>query len=260
MLSFIKDENMNVPDILLSEFLYDMDSLAPESLSLIKTLIKTFDYGTPFERIANINCGYGNQSIILYELTNADIIAIDYREELVEIFQSELEFQKLDNHIIAKYSKLEELPLKENELDILWSTDLPPEFRYERVLSNWHQFIREDGYIVISAYCWNSSYKPQEVSDFFRDCSIEIDHFYSRIKEMEYKGFVPVSHFVVPSICWYNFFYPINAKKELLSKKYTDNDEVQTFLKNIDLAMDLFEKYRKYYSHAYFVGKKLSVK
>lgn len=259
LLPFINYENMNVPDILLSEFLYDMDGLAPVSLSLIKTLIKNFDYGTPFDKIANISCGYGNQSIILYELTNAEIIAIDHRDKLIEIFQRELKFQKLDNHIIAKHSKLEELPFMESELDLLWSTDLPSEFTYRRVLGDWHQFIKEDGYIVTSAYCWNSSYKPKEISNFLRDCGIEIDHFYSRIKEMEHNGFVPISHFTVPCICWYNFFYPINAKKEQLSKKYTDNDEVQIFFKNIDLAIDLFEKYNKHYSYTYFVGKKLSV-
>ena len=250
---------MNIPDILLSEFLYDMDTLGPESLSLAKTLIKNLEYITSFEKIADISCGYGNQSLILYELTNADIIAIDYRDKLIEIFQDELKFQRLDNHIVAKYSKLDELPFTEKELDILWATGLPSEFTYGRALNNWHQFIKEDGYIVISAYCWNSSYKPKKVSDFFRDRGIETDYFHNRIKEMEQKGFVPISHFTVPSTCWYNFFYPIDMKKEKLSKKYTDNDEVQTFLRKIDVAINLFEKYSNYYSYTYFIGKKLSV-
>ncbi|NDV47618.1 class I SAM-dependent methyltransferase [Paludibacter sp. 221] len=248
---------MNLPEVLLSEFLYDMDSLGPECLSLTKTIIKELSYLPQIERIADISCGYGNLSIALYELTNADIIAIDHRSELIEIFQNELKFNKLNNHIIAKYSKLDKLPFNEEELDILWSSDLPSEFTFKRVLSNWSQFIKRNGYIVICAYCWNSPYKPKEVSDFFLSCGIEIDHISNRIEEMENKGFAPVSHFIVPDTSWWIFFYSIDVQKENLSKKYANNKDVQSFLRSINLAVNLFEKYRDYYSYAYFVGRKL---
>lgn len=247
---------MNLPDILISEFIYELEGLAPRSYSMTKKVINSIDDIHNIKKIANIGCDHGYQSVELYEFTKARIISIDHRKEYINNFKKELNLQKLDKYIHPIHYPLDQIHLKSNELDLIWSELLPSSISYKEALIDWSQFIRENGYIVLCAYCWNTSYIPEEVAAFFQNNNMEIDYLYNRINDMFDSDLVPVSHHIMPDSCWWNYFCPIDIELERLSEKYQTNNEVLNFIKGIDLEINLFEKYGEYYSYVFFIGKK----
>ncbi len=247
---------MNIPKLLINELIKDLEGLAPHSLSMTKKALSFVSHLNKMEKVADIGCGPGYQSVTLWDITKAHVVAIDYREDYIAKFQHELIEQKLDNKISPMLLQTEDIPFNEEEFDMIWSEFLGGDIGYDQVLKKWGKFVKKDGYIVICAYCWNNNNMPKDVIEFFQSHNIDIDHYSARILQMNKYGFVPVSHFIMPEECWWNYFCPIDVNLDKILKKYPNNSEVHKFVKDINTEINLFEKYGDYYEYAFFIGKK----
>lgn len=246
---------MNIPDILIPDLISKIEGLAPHSYFMTKKALSYIEGLHKMKRIADIGCGVGYQSVVLLETTNAAILAVDHRIEYIRNFREELKIQKLDNQIFPIYCRLDRIPFKDGELDMVWSESLVVNVGFEQALKDWGRFVKDQGYIVLCAYCRNSDNLAEEVSIFFEQNNIEIESISDRLKMMNKYGFMSVSHFVMPDECWWNYFCPIYDIGSL-QQVYSDNCEVQAFAKGIDEEISLFERYGDTYSYVFFVGRK----
>lgn len=247
---------MNIPEKVIPELIFEIEGLAPcsysstkKALSFIKQLDKT-------NKIANIGCGPGSQSLILYEMIKSKIITIDHRYEYIHNFQKELEIQKLDKYIIPLYCQLDNLPFNNNELDLIWAEFSANELGFKSALHCWSKYLKIGGHIAICAYCWSNEYPSKDVSDFFCENKIEINSISSRIVQMIKTGFTPTAHFIMPEECWWNYFSPIDLLKDQLLQKYRDDLEVRQFFESVDYEIELFQKYGNSYGYVFFIGEK----
>lgn len=247
---------MNIPNILIQDRIEDLNNWAPNSYFMTKKAISFIENIDKLKEIAVIGYGAEHQSIMLFEDTTAHIYVIDYRKEYIELLKKEFTTQKLINYISPILLENNNPPFSMGHLDLVWTESMTREISFHQFLSNWGQFVKEDGYIVTCAYCWNNSNPPSEVANFFDKHSINIDHYSNRISQMLECGFTPISHFIMPEECWWNFFCPIDINTESISNKYKANTEVIQFLKDMDQEIDMFEKYGDYYGYAFFIGKK----
>lgn len=249
---------MNIPDILIPEFISIIEGLAPHSYPSTKKALSFIPGLEKMKKIADIGCGQGYQSIILLERTKSQIIAIDHRIDFIQSFRRELKNQKLNIKITPILSEFDNLPFLEEELDLIWSEFATSEVDFNWALDNWAKYLKMGGYIGICAYCWLNNNPPEEVLDFFLRNKININFISNRIEKMEKIGFIPISHFIMAEECWWNYFIPFDTAINVsnLLEKYSQNSDVVQFVKDVNTEIALYEKYGDYYGYVFFIGEK----
>lgn len=247
---------MGVPGNLIADFYLHAGSLAPNSYqSTIKAL--SFVERLPrVQKIANIGCGTGLQTVILYEATHQPITAIDFIPEYIQSVEHELKRQNLDRYIHPVLASPDNLPFMNEEYDIIWSEYQASKIGFNYALNEWNKFIKKDGYIVICAYCWLTDNPPTAIIDFWKKNENEIAPVTSRIEQLRKTGFLPVSYFVMPDECRWNHYCPLEDGFESFLKKYPDNPFAQQLIQDIDKEIDLYEKFGRHYGYAFFIGRK----
>ena len=250
---------MDIHQIIANDLLYEVESLAPYSVASTEKALSFVELPKRNRdiNIVNIGSGTGYQSVTLQDTLKKNIYTIDHRPQYIKQFQDELSRQQLDKYIHAKYSPLQYLPFKENEIDLIWTESTAKDIKFEEGLSSWNKYLAHNGYLGICAYCWDSEKKPKEVITFFEKNNIDNDSIPNRISQMTKHGFAPIAHFSMPDECWWNYFCPLDIHRDHILEKYCDNMDVVNIMDDLDEEITLFEKYGDSYKYVFFIGKKL---
>lgn len=249
---------MRIPTTLFSYFIPFIDGLAPHSYFSTQKALSFIEGSSlsKMKKIADFGCGLGFQSVTLSEISGANIIALDDNELLIRNFKEELIIQKLNKSITPQLIDFEQLPFKEEELDMIWSESLISTFGFRNAINRWNKYVKKDGYIVVCAYCWLKDNPPPILRDFWYESGQEIDILSNRILQMEASGITPTAHFIMPEECWWNYYSPIDANIDAIIEKHQHNTELLMFKKELDYEIDLFEKYGDYYGYVFFIGER----
>lgn len=233
------------------------EGLAPNSYQATLRALSFIEESYRLEKIADIGCGKGEQTIVLCKETNAEIIAVDFIPEFVECVKAEAGIKKLNNRLSPVLASMDNLPFHDGELDMIWAESMVNNIGFGYALKQWNRYIRPDGYMALCSYCWLKDNPPEAISEYWRNSGKEINSIPYRISQMFGNGFMPVGHFVMPDECWWNYFCPLEENFALLSEQYRDNPEAERLIEEIDQEIDLYEKYGEYYGYVFFIGQKV---
>ncbi len=216
-----------------------------KALSFIKSELP------PHPTIADIGCGTGAQTACLVEqIAGAKITAIDLFDEM-------LERMPLHENITTLRASMDELDIEPESLDVIWSEGAIYNIGFENGLTLWQQFIKPGGYIAVSDCVWLSDQRPVN-SDYIESQLAGIDSISNKIRVMEKCGYEPLACFTLPSECWTtNYYEPVSEKLEELLAEYPNNAEAEAFVDGMRAEVEMYKESGKYYSYAFFVGKKL---
>lgn len=242
---------------LKTEFFLQAEGLAPNSYRATMQALGFIEKLPRFRKIADIGSGTGQQTVILYEATNAQIIAVDFNDQFVKYLEAELEIQKLNNRISPVLSQPDNLPFFAEELDMIWAESIVNVVNLKFALNAWGKYLKKGGYVGLCSYCWLQENSPQIVSEYWNNSEKEIDTISSRIRQFEESGFITIAHFVMPDECWWNYFCPLEKNFGKFLQKYPDSPEAGRLVKEIDMEIDFFEKYGEHYGYVFFVGRKI---
>lgn len=240
-----------------ADFFLNAEGMAPNSYRSTMRALSFVEGRTRLEKIADVGCGTGLQTVALYEATQRQIVAVDFVTEFVEYMKQELYRQKLMEYISPVLASPGGLPFEEEELDLLWSEYAAGKYGFEYTLREWSRFVRKDGYMVVCSYCWLADNPPEMVTDYWKANDKEIETIDCRVKQFVKSGFLPVAHFVMPDECWWNYFCPLEENFKSFIDKYPGNQEAEQLIDKIDKEISFYEKYSEYYGYVFFIGRKL---
>ena len=69
---------------------------------------------------------------------------------------------------------MEELPFEKNSLDLIWSEGAIDNIGFEKGLSHWRTFLKEDGMIAVTCPSWLTSVHPEEAENFWTDAGSKL--------------------------------------------------------------------------------------
>ena len=72
-------------------------------------------------RIADLGCGTGASTLCLANTLNAELIAVDFVPEFIEILQQTVKANDLCQRVHAKVASMDDLTFAHHELDVIWS-------------------------------------------------------------------------------------------------------------------------------------------
>ena len=101
-------------------------------------------------KILDIGCGSGGQTITLAKNTTAQITAVDMFPQFLETLMKNAEENNLIGRIVAEEMLMESLTFKENSFDVIWSEGAIYNIGFEKGLSLWRKYLKDNGYIAVS--------------------------------------------------------------------------------------------------------------
>jgi hypothetical protein len=110
----------------------------------------------------------------------------------------------------------------------------------------------------VSEITWTTSSRPSELQSHWDSEYPEIGTASSKIKVIEDNGYSPVGYFVLPENCWLdNYYEPMRSNFQAFLNRNKNSEEAQAIVKAECHEIELYEKYKTYYSYGVYVAKKL---
>lgn len=121
--------------------------------------------------------------------------------------------------VIAKEMTMENLSFDEKSFDVIWSEGAIYNIGFEKGLSQWRKYLKDNGYIAVSEISWLTDTRPLEIEQNWLNAYSEIDTIDKKLSILEKCGYTPIGHFVLDDHCWTeNYYQPILERSEAFLK------------------------------------------
>ena len=101
-------------------------------------------------KILDIGCGTGGQTITLARNIEAQITAVDMLPQFLETLKIKAKENNLINRITAIEMLMDSLSFDEGSFDVIWSEGAIYNIGFEKGLSLWRKYLKDNGYIDVS--------------------------------------------------------------------------------------------------------------
>ena len=209
-------------------------------------------------KIADIGCGTGSSTILLASLLNAQITAVDFLPDFIEVLKVNAENEGLTEKIDPLVCSMDNLQFNDEEYDVIWSEGAIYNMGFENGVKDWKRFLKTGGLLIVSEITWITNDRPFEVQKHWVNEYPEIDTASSKIDILERNGYSPVAYFVLPEHCWLdNYYRPMQDSFPEFLKRNGNSERAQAIVEAEKKEIALYEEYRAHYSYGVYVARKL---
>lgn len=243
---------------LICEYFKQMERQGPGSPDVTIKALSFINNLNEKSQIADIGCGTGGQTMVLADKAPGFITGIDLFPAFIEIFDRNAAKAGLNERVKGIVGTMENLPFKDEELDLIWAEGSIYNIGYEKGLTEWRRFLKPGGFIAVSEASWFTEERPAEIEAFWNDAYPQIDTIPNKLKQLQDAGYVPYASFILPEDCWIEHFYSLQAEaQKSFLEKYPDNEMAIHLVKNERHEAELYNMYKDYYGYVFYIGRKL---
>lgn len=209
-------------------------------------------------KIADIGCGTGASTLLLARLLEAQITAVDFLQDFLEVLEGRAENIGISEKVTALCCSMDNLPFRDQEYDVIWSEGAIYNIGFEKGVKDWNRFLKVGGLLVVSEITWVTASRPPELQKYWVGEYPEIDMASSKIGVLEKNGYSPIGYFVLPEHCWLaNYYRPMqNSFKDFLNRN-GNSEEARAIVEAENREIELYEEYKTHYSYGVYVARKL---
>ena len=206
---------------LICEYYAILERQGPGSPEVTIKALSFIDTLNDKSLIADIGCGSGGQTMVLAQHAPGIITGIDLFPTFIDLFNRNVEKLNLQDRVKGIVKSMDNLPFRDEELDLMWSEGAIYNIGFQRGLNEWRKFLKTGGYIAVSEASWFTEERPAEIEAFWMDAYPEIDTIPNKVAQMQKAGYIPAASFILPENCWTEHFYTpqVDADKLFLEKK-----------------------------------------
>ncbi len=209
-------------------------------------------------KIADIGCGTGASTLLLARLLNAQITAVDFLPEFLEVLEGRAENMGLAGKISTLSCSMDNLPFGDEEYDVIWSEGAIYNIGFEKGVTDWNRYLKVGGLLVVSEITWITDSRPAELQKHWVDEYPEIDEASAKIAALEKNGYSPIGYFVLPEYCWLdNYYRPMQDSFKDFLNRNDKSEEAHTIVEGEMREIKLYEKYKAHYSYGVHIARKL---
>lgn len=243
---------------LICEYFSGMNRQGPGSHEATLKALGFIDNLTENSLIADLGCGTGGQTITLAQNAPGNITGIDLFSYFVDLFNRNAEQFNLQQKMKGIVGSMDNLPFKDEELDLIWSEGAIYNIGFERGLNEWKRYLKKGAYVAVTDASWFTESQPEEIFRFWNDAYPEIDTISNKIAVMQKAGYVPVASFILPECCWTDNFYTqqVGVQEKFLTR-YPGNKTAEELVANQRHEVVLYNRYKEYYGYVFYIGKKI---
>ena len=219
------------------------------ALGFIKGLSET-------SQIADLGCGTGGEVITIAKKTKDTITGLDLFPSFIDSFTKRMIQNGLSDRVKGVVGDMTNLPFERNSFDLIWSEGAIDSIGFERGISHWRSFLKNEGYLAVTCPSWLTSEKPEVVKEFWESAGSSLNTVDENIRALVENGYRYIASFTIPDECWTeNYFIPRSRSIALLSEKYEENETMKSFIEQNRYETELFSKYSMFYGYVFYIAK-----
>jgi len=208
--------------------------------------------------IADIGCGTGASTLVLAQQLNAQITAVDFLQDFLDVLESQADRAGLSGKISTLAASMDNLPFGDGEFDIIWSEGAIYNIGFEKGVRDWNRYLKVGGILAVSEITWITASRPSELQKYWQSEYPEIDVASAKISVLEKNGYSPMGYFVLPEHCWLdNYYRPMQNRFQSFLKRNDNSEAAQAIVEAEKREIELYETYKPHYSYGVYVAKKL---
>lgn len=210
--------------------------------------------------ILDLGCGYGVQTLELARLSSGTIIALDNYQPFLDKLAQDAKKLGFEKRIIPTNQSMLEMDFEHNSFDVIWSEGAIFVMGFQQGLKKCYELLKNKGYFVVSEAVLLKTDLPEPLEEFWQEEYPDIKDIQSNIRMIQEEGFDVLSHFTLPSSCWFDFYSQMNKEIKKLQKKYHDNPMALQVFENSEKESKMYNVYSDYYGYEFFIMQKKSKK
>ncbi len=208
-------------------------------------------------RIADIGCGTGASTLQLARSLNAEITAVDFLPDFIEVLKDNAETEGLSERIEPLVCSMEQLPFAEEEYDVFWSEGAIYNMGFEKGVNEWRRFLKPGGFLVVSEITWLTNTRPPKLQQYWEAQYPEIATASEKLKVLEAGGYSPIGYFVLPENCWLvNYYRPLQDSFPDFVARQKNDERATTIVESEKKEIALYKKHKSYYGYGMYVAQK----
>jgi ubiquinone/menaquinone biosynthesis C-methylase UbiE len=209
-------------------------------------------------KVADIGCGTGASTLVLAQLLNARITAVDFLQDFLDVLEEKAESMGVAERISTLACSMDKLPFADEELDVMWSEGAIYNIGFEKGVADWRRYLKTGGLLVASEITWLTDFRPPELQNYWDGEYPEINLASAKIRVLEKHDYTPIGYFVLPEHCWLeNYYRPMrNSFKNFLNRN-GNSEEARAIVEAENREIELYEKYKTHYSYGVYIARKL---
>lgn len=249
------DKQPSFMDLLLETHI-GLERQGPGSLGTMKQALGFLGPLARFEKIADLGCGTGGQTMALAECLPGTVTGLDMFPAFIERLGEKAKSKGLEGRVTGVVGQMENLPFRKQEFDLIWSEGAIDNIGFGEGLCHWHDFLKTGGYAAVTCPSWITGERPALVERFWREAGSRLDPVEKNIEIMQKSGYEFVASFVLPEECWTeNYFLPREAAIQNLLEKYAHSDIMREYAEMNRQEVRLFREYKQHYGYVFYIGR-----
>jgi SAM-dependent methyltransferase len=214
--------------------------------------------GGPANKILDVGCGPGEQTVELAGLSGGEVTGLDLREAFLDELRTKASAAGLDERIKGVQGSMFEMPFEKESFDVIWSEGAIYIIGFERGLREWKRFLKPQGFMVASHLSWLRPNAPKRPRLYWERNFSAMASIDGNLGIAEAAGYESVGHFVLPESAWWDEYYgPEEEKLRRLREKYKEDGEALAVIENAQEEIDLYRDYPGYYGYVFYILKRM---
>jgi len=212
---------------------------------------------TPGQRILDIGCGAGAQTLDLARVTQASIVAVDNHPPFVARLASGAAGLRLGERITPRVGDMNDLDFPDGSFDVIWSEGAIFVIGFAKGLAAWRRLLKPGGHMVISEFCWLQDNPPAELKELFIDGCSDVGDVEARRGAIAANGCRLLGEFVLPSVGWWeNYYVPLGQCLERFRGAHAGDPEALAVASRSQREIDLYRRYPDAFGYVFFVMRR----
>jgi SAM-dependent methyltransferase len=209
-----------------------------------------------FEKIADLGCGTGGQTLLLAKYLPGSITGLDLFPAFADELNRKAKSMGLGHRVKGVAGNMEALPFEKEAFDLIWSEGAIDNIGFEKGLRHWRGFLKPGGYVAVTCPSWLTKEHPDEAERFWSDAGSRLDPIEQNIAAMQDCGYQFVAAFALSEECWTeNYFDPRAQAIDRLVEKYDNCDAVREYAELNRREVELYLRYQQHYGYVFYIGR-----
>ena len=209
-------------------------------------------------RILDIGCGSGKQTLVLAQISNGQIDALDLYRIFLDDLNERTKKKGLSENINTVVGSMMELPYEKEKFDLIWAEGSIYIMGFREGLAYWKQFLKNNGYICVTEITWLTQSPSEKALSFWGNYpEIAMKTIEENKEIISEIGFDCIGTFELPESAWWDDYYdPLKIRLKDMKDKYAENTEFAEFSEEIYAEMEAYRECSDDYGYVFYIMKK----